>query len=98
MKTHVVKSWCYLFEALTSGRKKHDIRDMRERDYKIGDHLVLNEFDNTRGEYTGRQQLAKITYITDKQTPCAFSSAVLDRNFAILSLELIGKVEYGQTC
>lgn len=85
---HEVKSWTHLFSALASGQKKHDIRDMRERDYKVGDLLILNEFDMTTGNYTGRKAEVEITYITDKMTPCAFSSSVLDRSFGILSVDL----------
>lgn len=94
MSHHKVKSWSYLFRALISGQKKHDIRDMTDRDYKVGDTMTLQEFDNTTGKYTGFEQDVKITYITDKQTPCAFSSAVLDRKFGILSLELVGDTRY----
>ena len=90
MSHHKVKSWTYLFSALCSGEKKHDIRDMRERNYKVGDELILQEFEQTSGKYTGREATALITYITDKNTPCAFSSAVLDRNFGILSLKITG--------
>jgi hypothetical protein len=90
---HKVKSWTFLFEALLCGIKKHDVRDMTERDYKVGDIMLLEEFDPSTGEYTGRTALYRITYITDKNTPCAFSSAVLDRDFGILSLEPIDKTE-----
>jgi len=85
---HEVKSWTYLFQPLKAGKKKHDIRDLRDRDYKVGDILRMKEFDPATGKYTGSEILMKITYMTSAATPCAFSSAVLDRNFAILSLEL----------
>jgi hypothetical protein len=86
------KSWTYLFQGIIEGKKKHDIRDMRDRRFSIGDTLLLKEFDNTSGKYTGRNQLTKVTFITDRNVPCAFSSAVLDKNYAILSLELVGPV------
>ncbi len=89
MTQHDVKSWSYLFQAIISGQKKHDIRDMRDRDYKVGDTMLLREFDQAKGEYTGNIATVRITYITGRATPCAFSSSVLDRNFAILSLELL---------
>jgi len=31
----------------------------------------------------------EITYITSNNTPCAFSSAVLDKDYCILSLRLM---------
>lgn len=86
---HRVKSWTHLFEQIITGSKKHDIRDMRERAYKVGDILHLQEFDMAKGVYTGRSAETRITYITDRLTPCAFSSAVLDQHFGILSLELV---------
>lgn len=87
--THYVKSWMHLFDAIERGFKRHDIRDMRDRDYKVGDTLVLQRFDQINGRYTGAVLVTRITYITGRDTPCAFSSAVLDRNFAILSLEIV---------
>jgi len=87
--THRVKSWTHLFNAIRSGAKLHDIRDMTERDYRVGDLMLLEEFDHTIGEYTGERCLVEITYITDKQTPCAFSSAVLHRDFGILSIVIV---------
>ena len=89
MTTHKVKSWIYLFQAVKAGYKKHDFRDMRDRDYKVGDTLVLQEYDQATGEYTGDEIPCKITYITDRQTPCAFSGAVLDQNYGVLSIEVI---------
>lgn len=86
MTTHIVKSWTWLFEAIASGTKTHDIRDMSERDYAVGDEMVLREWNQSQGEYTGRCLVVEITYITDRRTPCAFSSAVLDRRFGVLSV------------
>lgn len=84
-----VKSWPWLFDALLTGEKKHDMRDKRDRPYAVGDVMLLREFDPRSGTYTGREARAVITYITDNVTPCAMSSAALDRNFAILSLDVI---------
>lgn len=87
MTVHRVKSWCYLYQAAKAGIKKHDFRDMTERDYKVGDRLVLCEFDQVKGEYTGEEAMYKITYITDRKTPCALSSTVLDKEYGVLSIE-----------
>jgi hypothetical protein len=93
IKTHPVyflKSWPAFFQAIVDGSKKHDVRDITEYNFKIGDIVLLQEYDPFAGKYTGRTQCVKITYITSKFTPCAFSSAVLAKNFAILSFELVG--------
>lgn len=87
IQVHEVKSWCAFFQAFKSGAKKHDMRDMFDRDYKVGDVLILNEYDPFKGEYTGEKLAMRITYITSRDTPCAFSSAALSRDFCILSLE-----------
>ena len=89
MTTHTVKSWSYLFQAAKAGLKTHDVRDMTDRDYKVDDHMIMQEFDNTTGEYTGDSIEVEITYITDKNIPCAFSSGGLDRNLGILSIKRI---------
>ena len=89
MTTHVVKSWCYLYSAAIAGYKTHDFRDMTERDYKVGDQLHFQEFDQTTGRYTGREALFEITYITDNRTPCAMSSCALDKKYGVLSIRLI---------
>lgn len=83
---HEVKSWPFLFQPIIEGIKTHDIRDKRDRDYNVGEVMLLREFDPAKGEYTGREARVLITYITDNVTPCAMSSAVLDRNFAVLSI------------
>ena len=89
MNTWTVKSWTYLFQAIAAGIKTHDLRDMRDRDYKVGDHLKLLEWDQAEGKYTGEVLTCEITYITDRDHPCAFSSAVLERNYGILSIKLL---------
>jgi hypothetical protein len=87
MALHRVKSWVPFFQAFKRGEKKHDMRDMIDRDYKVGDELFLEEYDPFKGGYTGEVLRMKITYITSRDTPCAFSSTVLDKNYCILSLE-----------
>lgn len=85
MTQHVVKSWVTLFDPIFSGRKTHDLRVM-DRDYKVGDTLVLQEYDWATSTYTGRETKAEITYITSADTPCAFSTGALNSKFAILSI------------
>ena len=87
MATYNVKSWVPFFQAFKRGEKKHDMRDLKDRQYKVGDLLILEEYDPFLGRYTGDMMWMKITYITSSETPCAFSSAALDKNYCILSLE-----------
>lgn len=87
MAEYNVKSWVAFFQAFKRGEKKHDMRDLKDRHYKVGDILNLQEYDPFTGKYTGEEMRMKITYITSRDTPCAFSSAALDNNYCILSLE-----------
>lgn len=89
MTTHTAKSWTHFFQAIKAGQKTHDLRDMIDRDYAIGDILVLKEFDPFLGAYTGDECRCEITYITSNNTPCAFSSSVLQKDYCILSLKLL---------
>jgi hypothetical protein len=68
MREHHVKSWPEFFEATFSGVKTFEIR-RNERDYQVGDVLVLEEWEpNTAsmangGSYTGRKLRKLVTYV-----------------------------------
>lgn len=86
-KTHRIKSWTQFFWAIKAGIKLHDLRK-NDRDYRVGDTVVLAEYDMIKGAFTGETVTAEITFITSSQFPCAFSSAVLPADYAILSLKV----------
>lgn len=86
-KTHRVKSWTQFFWAIKAGLKLHDLRK-NDRDYRVGDTVILCEYDWVKGVYTGNEVAAEISFITSSQFPCAFSSAVLPADYAILSLKV----------
>lgn len=83
---HQVKSWPELFEATLAGAKKHDMRRATDRDYRVGDLLVLREFDPGQQCYTGRELRMRITYVTSSEFPCALSGGGLHSDYCILSL------------
>ena len=89
MAIHKVKSWTHLFQAAKAGLKKHDLRNKTERDYNVGDTLILQEYDFITGTYTGDELECRITYITDNRTPCALSSNSLDRDTCVISFEIL---------
>lgn len=89
MSVHDVKSWTYLFDALESGKKHHDIRVM-DRDYKVGDLMLMRRYDYGKRKYTGAETIRQISYITSaKHEACAFSPFALNPEYAILSLERV---------
>lgn len=60
MNTHELKIAPRWFEDVQSGRKNFEIR-RNDRDFKVGDYLLLKEWE--RGKYTGREITRKIQYI-----------------------------------
>lgn len=62
------KTWKEGFEKILSGEKTFDAR-LANFDCKIGDTLVLEEYDPIKKKYTGRKVEKKITFVlnTNKQ-------------------------------
>jgi ASC-1-like (ASCH) protein len=58
---HELKLDPQYFDAIDSNRKTFEIR-LNDRDYKIGDTLRLNEWDEQTG-YSGRWLKREVTYI-----------------------------------
>lgn len=63
---HALKIKPEFFESVLSGKKTFESR-LCDRDYRVGDLLALNEYDDAKG-YTGRCCLVKIDYILDDVT------------------------------
>lgn len=66
MKFHKLKTWPVPFAAVKDGSKTHEIR-LDDRNFKAGDHLILEEFipDNgPRPGYTGAIVIVEVTYLT----------------------------------
>jgi len=49
---HHLKSWPQYFRPITEGRRTHELR-RNDRGFKVGDFIVLEEFDPLKQEYTG---------------------------------------------
>lgn len=60
---HILKTWPEPFKALWSEAKTYEIRH-NDRGYAIGDYLVLREYDQSNGAYSGRAMLVRVTYMT----------------------------------
>lgn len=61
---HKLKIQSEYFNAVCNGKKSFEIRK-NDRDFKVGDLLLLQEFLPETQEYTGRVVERKVTYITD---------------------------------
>ena len=60
---HEIKIEKQYFEAVIARDKTFEIR-YNDRDYNVGDKIVLEEIDENK-EYTGRSAVGFITYLTD---------------------------------
>jgi hypothetical protein len=63
-KTHNLKIYPQYFEEVLTGNKTFEIR-RNDRNFLVGDTVVLQEFNRGVGEYTGREIEVIITYISD---------------------------------
>lgn len=80
--THELKTWPVYFEAVLAGHKQFEVR-FNDRNFKVGDFLILEEFDPITQCYTDRRIACLVTFV--------FSMCVLDQNskdFVVLGLQL----------
>ena len=57
-------AWIEYFRPQLEGKKNFEIRK-NDRNYQVGDTLVLKEYDPKTNKFTGINMLAEVTYITD---------------------------------
>lgn len=67
MTEHKLKTWMPFFALILDGSKTFDLRP-NDRDFQLGDKLILQEYDQKLQAYTGRELTAYVTYITDGKT------------------------------
>lgn len=60
--THELKILPEFFEAVSSREKSFEIRK-NDRNFKVGDWLILKEWDNEKEKYTGREVKRYVSYI-----------------------------------
>ncbi len=66
------------FKSVITGAKPFEIR-RNDRDFKVGDFVALNEFDDKSG-YTGESALYEITYVMT-------STEYVKEGFAVLGIK-----------
>ena len=60
---HMLKCWPEPFDAVYAGLKHHEIR-VDDRNYQVGDHLLLKRWDPKKERYTGKRMQVEVTYKT----------------------------------
>ena len=66
MTRHELKTWPKYFAAVRSGQKRFEIR-RNDREFKVGDILVLREFDPEDDAYTGQTEERQITFLLSEE-------------------------------
>lgn len=59
---HELTLWPACFAAVKAGSKPFDVRE-NDRNFQVGDQLLLREFDPDRQEYTGRSLVRWVSYL-----------------------------------
>lgn len=81
MKLHRLKIWGIFFNAVINGKKLFEIRKM-DRDFQVGDEILLQEFNHQQNAYTGRECMVRISYIYK-------SNDYLREGYGVLAIRLI---------
>lgn len=63
-RTHELKCWPQYYEAIVCKERQFEIR-RNDRDFGVGDRLILRELDPTSRCFTGRECHRMVSYITD---------------------------------
>lgn len=94
-RIHRLKTDPDVFEEVATGRKTFEVR-RADRDYQLGDALVLHEYDRARADrhavpdpgYTGRTCTRLVTFILGqgRQGPGAAYAGLIDSQHVILGL------------
>lgn len=64
---HKLKVWLEYFSALQCGAKTFELRK-NDRNFKVGDTLVLQEYDHVHDLFTGNTLEFKVTYVLTEAT------------------------------
>lgn len=80
---HDLKTWPPFYQDIVSGIKSFELRK-DDRDFEIGDVLLLREYDNDQSKYTGRSMTRVILY---KLSGGQFSG--IERGYCILGLGVL---------
>ena len=62
MKTHELKTWPVFYKDIINGTKTFEVRN-NDRNFQVGDTLLLREYDPDAEDYTGAKTERKVSYI-----------------------------------
>jgi len=82
-KIHTLKTWPPYFQDIWEGRKTAEVRK-NDRDFAVGDVLILNEWNPEENEYTGSCLRVLVTHML-RSTDGDFG---LKRGYVMLSFTI----------
>lgn len=62
VRVHTLKSWPEFFEPVFKGEKTYELR-RNDRDFHVGEDLLLQEYEPKSNTYTGREVRAEIKHM-----------------------------------
>lgn len=60
---HRLKTWPSFFNAVVTGHKLFEVRYAEDRDFAVGDYLVLAEYNPTTEKFTGNEFVVSVTFV-----------------------------------
>lgn len=85
-KVHALKCWPDYYAEVVAGRKAFEIR-YNDRNFQVGDVLVLQEWSLGTQQYTGEMVSRTITYMTDFEQKPGFVVLSLRDDAALTPVE-----------
>lgn len=82
MKTHELKTWPEYFTNVADGKKTFEIRE-NDRDFAVGDHLLLREWEPDTQLYSGRSCEVLVTHM---MTASGRLCVQLPKGFCVMSI------------
>ena len=79
-KTHELKTETEYFNEVVSGNKNFELRK-NDRDFKVGDYLMLQDYNKKTKTYTGRIFYKTISYVLENAPQFG-----LQEGYCVLSL------------
>lgn len=83
MNTHNLKIWPEFYKEVIEGRKKAEVR-VNDRNFQVGDILVLKEYEFTTDYLTGNMVTVSVTHILD-----LYNLLPLEEKILVLSIEIV---------
>lgn len=80
--THFLKTWPQFFNDVRFGRKTFEVRK-QDRDFQVGDLLVLQEWDNKKKEYTKETESCEVVYLLEG------GQFGIEEGFCVLGIKVI---------